>query len=361
MKDTLRRQTRVPSGRGKKAGLSPGTPVFLGERRQDRARIEIIRYSPDRVEENPAAALSDCSRPPAGSGVIWINVYGIHDVELVQNLADRFSLHPLTTEDIVNAHQRPKAEDFEGYLFFALRMLTYDEERNSVESENISLVVGPGYLVSFQEEEGDVLGPLRERIRAGQGRVRSSGSDYLAYRIMDAVVDEYFVAIEKLGDHVERLDELILAKTDSGQMRELQRLKREILFFRKAVWPLREEIAAIEKGDSKLIGRSTRLYLRDLYDHTIQIIDMIETYRDIIGGMHDTFLSSISNRMNEVMKVLTIIATIFIPLTFIAGIYGMNFAHMPELAWPAGYFLVLGLMAAIAGGMLVFFRKRGWI
>ncbi len=349
------------AGRAKKAGLSPGTPVFLGERKQENVKIEIISYSPDRVEENRDATLEDCLRNREAGGVTWINVYGIHDVELIEALARHFRLHPLTTEDIVNANQRPKAEDFEGYLFAALRMLTYDARLNAVESENVSLVIGDGYLISFQEREGDVLDPLRERIRTGKGMVRSAKSAYLAYRIMDSVVDEYFVVIEKLGDHIEELDDLILADPDTDQMRELHRLKREILFLRKAVWPLREEIAAIEKSESKLIGSQARLYLRDLYDHTIQIIDMIETYRDIIGGMHDTFLSSLSNRMNEVMKVLTIIATIFIPLTFIAGIYGMNFEFMPELKWPAGYFLVLGLMVVIAGGMLAFFRKKRWL
>jgi magnesium transporter len=361
MKGNIRKRERTVSGREKKAGLAPGTPVFLGRRKQEKVKIEIISYSPDRVEENRDASPADCLLPREAGVVIWINIYGIHDVELIKSLADNFRLHPLTTEDIVNTNQRPKAEDYEGYIFFALRMLTYDAGRNAIESESVSLVLGDGYLISFQEREGDVLDPLRERIRAGKGRVRSAGSDYLAYRIMDAVVDEYFVAVEKLGDHIERLDELILAAPDSDHMRELHRLKREILSLRKAVWPLREEVAAIEKSDSALIGGSTRIYLRDLYDHTIQIIDMIETYRDIIGGMHDTFLSSLSNRMNEVMKVLTIIATIFIPLTFIAGVYGMNFVHMPELAWPAGYFLVLGLMAVIAGSMLVFFRKRGWL
>ncbi|MDP8234854.1 MAG: magnesium/cobalt transporter CorA [Candidatus Erginobacter occultus] len=349
------------SGRAKKAGLSPGTPVFVGERKQEKVKIEILSYSPDRVEENRDASLKDCLRNREGGGVTWINVYGIHDVELIDSLARHFRLHPLTTEDIVNANQRPKAEDFDGYLFAALRMLTYDSARHSVESENVSLVIGEDYLISFQEREGDVLDPLRERIRAGKGMVRSAKSAYLAYRIMDSVVDEYFVVIEKLGDHIEELDDLILADPDADQMRELHRLKREILFLRKAVWPLREEIAAIEKSESKLIGSQARLYLRDLYDHTIQIIDMIETYRDIIGGMHDTFLSSLSNRMNEVMKVLTIIATIFIPLTFIAGIYGMNFEFMPELKWPAGYFLVLGVMVVIAGGMLAFFRKKRWL
>jgi len=361
MKKNTRKFRRFSFGRAKKAGLAPGTPVFLGERKQDRVKIEIISYSRDRLEENPNATINDCLRERSGPGVTWINVCGIHDVELIQALADRFGLHPLTTEDIVNANQRPKAEDFDGYLFAALRMLTYDEKSQAIESENVSLVIGEGYLISFQEREGDVLDPLRERIRAGKGMIRSAKSAYLAYRIMDAMVDEYFVAIEKLGDYIEDLDELILSDPVPEQMRELHRLKREVLFLRKAVWPLREEIAAIEKSESKLIGPPARLYLRDLYDHTIQIIDMIETYRDIIGGMHDTYLSSLSNRMNEVMKVLTIIATIFIPLTFIAGIYGMNFEFMPELKWPAGYFLVLGVMAVIAAGMLVFFRKKKWL
>jgi magnesium transporter len=361
MKKNRRNKGREVFRRGKKAGLPPGTPVFVGERKQDVVRISIMNYSSEDIEEIHDASLDDCVRVRDSSNIAWINVNGIHDVNAIQPLANLFGLHPLTTEDISNTSQRPKAEEFDDYIFFALKMLVYDEETNSIYNENVSVILGENHVISFQERDDDVLDPVRDRIRSSKGMIRSEGADYLAYAIMDGVVDEYFVALEKLGDHIEQLDDEILTAPDGTHMKELHRLKREIVFLRKAVWPLREEISAIEKSGSRLIGDSIRPFLRDLYDHTIQIIDMVETYRDIIGGMHDTFLSSISNRMNGIMKVLTIIGTIFIPLTFIAGIYGMNFEYMPELTWKWGYFGLLGVMAALGLTMLGIFKKRKWL
>jgi magnesium transporter len=348
-------------GRGRKAGLPPGTAVFVGEQKQDVIDISILNYSRQHLEEIQNARLEDCVRLRETSTITWINVNGIHDVEAIQTLADLFGLHPLTTEDISNTHQRPKVEEFDDYILFVLKMLTYDEDRQTIDNENVSLILGKDYVISFQERAGDVLDPLRQRIRSAKGKLRSAGADYLAYAIMDGVVDEYFVALEKLGDHIEEIDDQILTAPDSSHMSELHRLKREIVFLRKAIWPLRENASVIEKSTSPLIGESIRPFLRDLYDHTIQIIDLVETYRDIIGGMHDTYLSSVGNRMNEVMKVLTIIGTIFIPLTFIAGIYGMNFDYMPELKWTWGYFGLLTIMAAIGLVMLGIFKKRKWL
>ncbi len=329
---------------------------------ESRTCIEIIRYSSGGCEEIRDATLADCARTIKSPGVAWISVDGLGSEDAIHGLAELMGLHPLTTEDIFNTDQRPKAEDFGHYLFFALRMLTYDESARTVGNRNLSVVLGEGCVVTFQNgEDGDPLKPVRERIRSGKGRIRGEGADYLAYAVMDSVVDEYFGVLEKLGDHIEDLDDQILSVPDAAHMKELHLLKREMLFLRKAVWPLREEISALEKSDSRLVGPSVRPFLRDLYDHTIEIIDMIETNRDIVSGMHDTFLSAISNRMNEIMKVLTIIGTIFIPLTFISGIYGMNFEHMPELRWPLGYFAVLGLMAVLAAAMLAAFRKRKWL
>ena len=336
-------------------------PVFVEERNETAPDIEILHYAPDGFEEIRNATLEDCVRLKDAPGITWINVNDIRDVPTVRSLAALLGLHPLTTEDIGNPAQRPKAEHFEQYLFFALRMLTYDDATHSILNENVSVVLGDRWVVSFQEREGDVLDPVRDRIRSGKGRLRSEGADFLAYAIMDSVVDEYFVVLERLGDHIEEIDEQILASPDKTHMKELHRLKREILFLRKAVWPLREEISTIEKSGSRLVGDSIRPFLRDLYDHTVEIIDMVETNRDIVSGMHDTFLSAVSNRMNEIMKVLTIIGTIFIPLTFIAGVYGMNFDYMPELKWPRGYYGVMALMAALALGMLAAFKKRKWL
>ncbi len=361
MKKNKKNKNREVFRRGKKSGLPPGTAVFVGERKLDKTKISVINYSPEHFEEVKEAGVDDCSRLKNSTGIVWINVNGIHDTETIKTIADMFNLHPLTTEDISNTHQRPKAELFDNYIFLAFKMLLYDEGSNSIDKENISVVLVKNHVISFQEREGDVLEPVRERIRSGTGRMRSGGADLLAYTIMDCIVDEYFVVLEKMGDHIEKLDDVVLTAPDSSHMNELHRIKREIVFLRKAVWPLREEILSLEKSDSKMISDFIRPFLRDLYDHTIQIIDIVETYRDIISGIHDTYLSSISNRMNEVMKVLTIIGTIFIPLTFIAGIYGMNFDYMPELKWPWAYFALLGIMAAIGLAMLVIFKKRKWL
>jgi magnesium transporter len=361
MKKRRKNREREARGQTEKQGPPMHASAPAEEQKPEPVRIEIMNYSLQHLEEIPNAGLDDCVRLKNSPGITWININGISDTRLIQTVAGLFSLHPLTSEDIAVANQRPKAEEFEHYIFFALKMLTYDAKTNAIENENVSVVLGENYVISFQEHEGDVLDPLRARIRSGKGRLRGAGADYLAYAIMDGVVDEYFVVLEKLGDHIEEIDEQILAEPDAGLMKELHRLKREVLFLRKIIWPLREQIAAIEKNGSRLFGDSTRPFLRDLYDHTIEIIDMVETSRDIVGGMHDTFLSSISNRMNEVMKVLTIIGTIFIPLTFIAGIYGMNFDHMPELKWSWGYYGILAFMAALALGMLAIFKKRKWL
>lgn len=361
----MKRSRRARGGevfrRAKKSGLPPGTAVFVGEQKQEMIDISILHYSREHIEEMHKASVEDCMQLPKGIDITWINVNGIHDVEVVQALANFFGLHPLTTEDISNTHQRPKVEVFDEYILFVLKMLTYDEEKSTVENENVSLILGKNYVISFQERRGDVLDQLRQRIRSGKGKIRSVGADYLAYAIMDGVVDGYFVALEKLGDHIEAIDDEIVTAPDARHMNELHRLKREIVFLRKVIWPLRENASTIEKSSTRLINESIRPFLRDLHDHTIQIIDMVEVYRDIIGGMHDTYLSSVSNRMNEVMKVLTIIGTIFIPLTFIAGIYGMNFENMPELKWTWGYFGLLGVMTAIGLIMLGIFKRRKWL
>lgn len=361
MKQSKRARGRQVFRRAKKSGLPPGTAVFVGEQKQEMVDISILHYSREHIEEIHNAGIDDCMRLRDSAGILWINVNGIHDVKVIQTLANFFGLHPLTTEDISNTHQRPKVEVFDEYILFVLKMLTYDDEKNTIENENVSLILGQNFVISFQERSGDVLDQLRQRVRSGKGKIRSAGADYLVYAIMDGVVDGYFVALEKLGDHIEAIDDEILTVPDARHMNELHRLKREIVFLRKVIWPLRENASTIEKSASELINESTRPFLRDLYDHIIQIIDMVETYRDIIGGMHDTYLSSVSNRMNEVMKVLTIIGTIFIPLTFIAGIYGMNFENMPELKWTWGYFGLLGVMAAIGLVMLGIFKRRKWL
>ncbi len=359
MKRRRHRKHRGESLFSDKAGLSPGTPVFIGERKQQETQIEVVKFANDYVNVINGAALQDCV--PVKDGVTWVNVFGIHDVELIGDLGRRFGIHPLTLEDIVNTSQRPKAEEFDDYFFVVLKMITYHEDSHEINIETVSMVFGAGFVISFQERDGDAFDPIRDRIRTAKGRVRRMGADYLAYALMDAIVDAYFVALEGIGDYIEQVEDEIVLRPEPEHMQEIHRLKREILFLRKSVWPLREEISAILKTESPLIQSETRVYLRDVYDHTIRVVDMVETFRDILSSMHDIYLSSVSNRMNEVMKVLTIIATIFIPLTFVVGVYGMNFEHMPELHWRWSYLGVWGLMMTMTIGMVLYFRKRRWL
>jgi magnesium transporter len=264
-------------------------------------------------------------------------------------------------EDILNTDQRPKMEDFGSYIYIVLKMFYPAEPGTEFNTEQVSLILGPNYLISFQESEEDVFEAIRERIRNGKGRLRKLGADYLAHAVLDTIVDHYFVVLEKLGEREEDLEEVLTKNPTTRTLQAIHQLKREMIFLRKSVWPLREVISGLERAESPLIQASTGIYLRDIYDHTIQVIDNVETFRDMLSGMIDIYLSSISNRMNEIMKVLTIIATIFIPLTFIVGLYGMNFKYMPELEWPWGYPAVLLLMAAVSGFMLLYFKRKKWL
>jgi magnesium transporter len=272
-----------------------------------------------------------------------------------------FGVHPLVLEDIADTGQRPKMEDFDDYIFVVLKMFRFDDKEKQVKIEQISLVLGRDFVVSFQEREGDVFDPIRERLRSNKGRVRKAGADYLVYALMDAVIDNYFFIMEKLGEAIEEIEDKVVISPTSETVQTIHDLKRQMIVLRKAVWPLREVISRLEQSESTLIAKSTLIYLRDAYDHTVQVMDSVDTFRDTLSGMLDIYLSSVSNRMNEIMKVLTIIATIFIPLTFIVGIYGMNFRNMPELGQPLGYPLVLIVMALIACVMLVYFRRKGWL
>lgn len=361
----MKRKKRKREGRqGRytdKAGLSPGTPVFIGERKADRTRVDVLRFTEAQAWEASDATLGDPALEPNQPGVTWLNVSGIHDVELIDGLVERYGIHPLTLEDIVNTAQRPKTEEFDSYLFVVLKMLTYDECQRDIDIDTASIILGSNFVISFLERESNVFDSARDRILNAKGRVRKLGADYLAYVLMDAVVDGYFVALERVGDYIELIEDEIVSDPEPRHMQELHRLKREILFARKSVWPLREEIGLILKSESPLIAEGTRVFLRDLYDHTIRVIDIVETSRDILSSMHDTYLSSVSNRMNEVMKVLTMIATIFIPLTFIVGVYGMNFEHMPEIHWRWGYLVVWVLMGGLGAGMIAWFRARRWL
>ena len=375
---------KLTKKRSKKVGLPPGSLIHIGEKKKEGTKISIQDYDETNFQEKEAKTIDECFLLKDKPTVTWINVDGIHQIEILEKLGNCFGLHPLVLEDILNTDQRPKIEDYNDYIYIVLKMLYYKENNplsplptgqagpfskggvgvfsDGITIEQISLIIGRNFVISFQEGiEGDVFNSVRERIRNDKGRIRKMGSDYLAYSLIDAIVDNYFIILEKIGDKIELLEEKLVTDPTQETLHIIHNLKREMIFLRKSVWPLREVVSWMERGESPLIKESTKVYLRDVYDHTIQVIDTIETFRDMVSGMLDIYLSSISNRLNAVMKVLTIIATIFMPLTFIAGVYGMNFKYMPELEWRWGYPVILFVMFAIGILMVIYFRRKKWI
>ncbi len=353
--------TRRIKRHSKSAGLPPGTLIHIGDKKLEAPRITVIDYQEQTFEEKQVTKIEDCFEFKAKPTVTWINIDGIHDTQLIEKIGSNYDIHPLTLEDILTTSQRPKFEDLEKYIFIVLNMLSFSKEKQQVQTEQVSIILGRNFVISFQESVGDVFDPIRDRIRNAKGRIRKMGCDYLMYSLMDAIVDNYFAILEKLGEKIESLEDELVASADEKTLKHIHSLKREMIHLRKSVWPLRELINGLERSESSLIEDSTAVYLRDLYDHTIQVIDTVESYRDMVSGMLDIYLSAISNRMNEVMKVLTIIATIFIPLTFIVGVYGMNFKFMPELEWKFGYFAVWVIILILAGVMLIYFKRKKWL
>jgi magnesium transporter len=344
-----------------KLGLSPGTLIHIGDKKIGEVKMTLINYDQGQLLEKELTSVEDafpCKDTPL---VTWINVDGLHDVDMIDRIGRHFGIHPLTLEDIVNTGHRPKAEDFDDYDYIVLKMLTYDEDQSHIKAEQVSFILGPHYLISFQETEGDVFNFVRERIRKAKGRIRKSGCDYLAYALIDAIVDHYFLVLEKMGEKIELLEVDLLDDNQNENLQSIHHLKREMIFFRKQVWPIREILSTLMKDETSLIQETTQIFIRDLYDHTIQVMDTIESFRDVLSGLQDLYLSTISNRMNEVMKVLTIMATIFIPLTFIAGIYGMNFEYMPELKIPWAYPVLWILLITIFVFMIFWFKRKKWI
>ena len=349
------------SKRSQKKGLSPGSLVHVGERKVDQPRITLIDYDGDQFLEKEVATVEECFPFNETSTVTWINIDGVHDADVIEKLGRAFGLHSLIQEDIMTTSQRPKLDDLETSFYVVSRMVELNGEGKEIVTEQLSLIFGRNFVLSFQERPGDMFDPVRERIRHGKGRIRKLGPDYLAYALLDAVVDHYFVVLETVGERIETLEDELVADPRQETLHTIHALKREMLFFRKSVWPLREVVAALERTESPLIQPSTNIFLRDVYDHVIQAIDNVETFRDMLSGMLETYLSSVSNRMNQVMKILTIISTIFIPLTFLVGVYGMNFEHMPELKWRFGYFFVWGIMIAVGVGLVYFFKRKKWL
>ncbi len=349
--------------RYQRPGTSPGT-LSSPEARVPKVTVTILDYDADSVEERTVESISECLPYRSKSSVTWINVNGLQDLDLIRQLGSLFELHPLSLEDVLNTGQRPKFEDYEEYCFVILKELRLGD---FIEAEQISLFFGKGWVITLQEAPGDPFEPVRERIRKGKGRIRRTGADYLAYALIDALVDSAFPILEKLGDRIENLERDVVGHPTRKTVGEIYAVRRELLYLRRTAWPQRELIHALNRDESTLVSPETHIYLRDCYDHSVQILDLVETYRELAAGMLDVYLSSISHRLNEVMKVLTVIATIFIPLTFITSLYGMNFNtrvsrwNMPELNWPYGYPMALTVMAAVVAGMLIYFRRKKWL
>ena len=356
------RSNRKTRKRRAPPGTAPGT--LVADPGASQPTIQLIAYGPGSFEEVAIKEIQDLEPLIDKHPVAWINVVGLANLDLIRSLGEMFDLHGLALEDVVNVHQRPKVEEYADHLFIVTRMI---EGGAPPTTEQVSMFLGERFLLTFQETPGDCFEPVRERLRKGRGQIRGRLADYLAYALIDAVIDGYFPVLEACGDRLDALEDEVMARPSEGQARRVHEIKRELLVLRRTIWPHREMLNGLTRESSPNITDQTRLYLRDCYDHTIQLMDIVETYREIATGLVDVYLSSVNARMNEVMKVLTIIATIFIPLSFITGLYGMNFDdtaspwNMPELKWYWGYPAVLGLMAAAAFGMLYYFYRKGWI
>jgi len=361
---------RRPMGRKRKKrikrshppGTLPGTLVAHAEADAAPVQIFLFSYDAQRCEERVLRPEEIATLSVPENGVLWLDIWGLSDPGVVKSVGDRFGFHPLALEDVLNIPQRPKVDRYENHLLIVLREVRYPEE-----TEQVSLFLSDRLVVTFQERAGDPFDSIRDRLRKGLGKLRSEGADYLTYALCDAVVDSYFPVLEKLGEEVESLEETVISNPTPPILREIRGVKRQLLEVRRAVWPARDAMSELLREDSDLIRPGTRVFLRDCYDHTIQVMDMLETYREMAASLVDEYLSAMSNRMNETMKVLTMMASIFIPLSFIAGLYGMNFDpqaspfNMPELHWRYGYPFILLVMAVTAGGLVWFFRKKRWL
>lgn len=346
-----------------KTGLPPGTLVYTGDQPQKPVHVSVMEYNEEHLHEwNPALNAEECQLIKGLPFNKWINIDGVNDLGLIERIGSCFNLHSLVLEDIAHLGQRAKMEEYDGYMYMVLKMFQLNEDKQTVAVEQVSLVLGKDFLLTFQENPGDVFEPIRQRLRSGKGRVRKMSVSFLAYLLIDAIVDYYFTIFESMGEMIEDLEEKILRQADHGTLSQIHRLKHQLMLLRKSVWPLREMLGNLERTESVFFDKSTKPFLRDLYDHSIQVVETIESFREVLTGLLDLNLSTASTRMNEVMKVLTIIATIFIPLSFIAGVYGMNFEHMPELgqhwAYPYGFWAII---TAVVLGMLAYFKRKKWL
>lgn len=344
-----------------KAGASPGTMVHIGERKIEKTRIRIMDYDEGQIREEEVQQIEACFPFKAEPTITWINIDGLHDIELIGKIGRHFDVHHLVLEDIVHVGIRPKIEQFDSFTFIVFKMLYYVEETDEIVDEQFSIILGQNFVISFQEREGTVFNPLRDRIKSVKNRIRKKGADYLTYALIDTVVDNYFILLEILGDKIEGLDDALLTSVSKETFHTINDMKRKLVALRRAILPLKELINTVEKDAFDLVDERNIIFFKDVHDHTVQILETIDSFRELISGLHDIFLNNVNNRTNEIMKTLTITATIFIPLTFIAGIYGMNFKYIPELEWRWGYFAFWALIVAIVGGMFYYFKRKDWL
>lgn len=345
----------------RKAGLPEGEIVHVGEIHETDTRLTVLDYNRDALQVHEISSIDELLPYKTHNTVSWVIVEGLAEVDLIQGLGQLFDVHPLVLEDIVSTHQRPKLDEFEDYLYLVLKRLEVEEGDFRVSQEQVSLLLFENILFTFKEKRDELFVPVINRLRAEKGRLRNQTTDYLAYVVLDTIVDGYFAVQDSLDTFSDDVEEKLFEQPEPALLNRIQRAKRELIFVRKSLSPLREMLAALERSDSPLLSEKTHIYLRDVYDHTIRVIETVDSYRDLITGMLEIYLSSVSNRLNEVMKVLTVFSTIFIPLTFITGIYGMNFQDMPELKWAWSYPIIWLVFIAVTGSLLYFFRRKKWL
>ncbi|NUM62395.1 MAG: magnesium/cobalt transporter CorA [Ignavibacteriaceae bacterium] len=343
-----------------KVGLPPGSIIYVGEKKIDNVKISLTEYDENGVETREIKSVEEIDPYTDTPQVTWVNVCGLHDTELIKQIGEKFNIHPLVLEDILNTETRPKIEITEKYIFIAMKMLTTNDHDHQPVIEQVSFILGNSFIFSFLEKSDNIFIPIKDRIINNSGKVRKQDSDYLFYTLMDIVVDQYYLTLEHIEEKIELLDDEVITNTDQSQIKKVYTLKNKLLLIRRSIWPLREIFSRLIREESNLIDKKVMPYLRDLLDHTIQITETIDLQREIINGLMETHLSLMSYKMNEVMKVLTVIATIFIPLTFIVGVYGMNFDYLPELHWTWAYFAVWGVMIGITTFMIFFFKRKKW-
>ncbi len=346
--------------RAEARGQVPGSLIFIGRQKVERTSIKVIDYNAENLNEFELTGVDQLGDLATSSSVTWINIYGLHDVEIIRSIGARFNIHPLALEDVLNTGQRPKIEEYDDSIFLVLKMFRYDPADGIVHAEQMSLIVGSNYIITFQEQPMDVFEAVRDRIRKKKGRIRTVGTDYLAYALLDSVVENYIDVIERLGERVEDLDGEILEDPDREIITKISHTKREVNYLRKSVRPARDAMLLLAKLDHEILTEQVRPFLKDLQDLVTHAAEAIENYREMLSDQLNVYHSTLSNRMNDVMKVLTIFAAIFIPLTFIAGIYGTNFEYFPELHYRYSYFIFWGVLVAVGGGMLIYFKKKGW-